>query len=114
MAHFVEVAEMVLSRNKLDSMHWSQRSKYSKKWEGLLIIAFRFKPPRATGKVRLKITSHRAKFLDHDNLVGGCKGIIDALKRMGVILDDTPALIEVEYEQKKVKKADAKTSFEIF
>jgi len=110
----VEIAESVMSRNRLDSMHWSGRSKYSKKWQALLLIAFKLKPPQAVGKIRFKITGCRYRLLDHDNFVGGCKGVLDALKRLGVILDDSPEFVEVEYEQRKVKRADAKTIFEFF
>lgn len=111
--HIVEINEMVVSRNKLDSMHWSKRSKYSKLWEARIIVAFRFRCPQATGKVKIKITSCRPRILDQDNFIGGCKGIIDAMKRLGMIVDDTPKLIDVEYEQVFAPAKEAKTILEV-
>lgn len=39
--------------------------------------------------------------LDHDNLVGGCKPLVDALVKVGLLADDTPALVHVTYEQER-------------
>jgi len=110
----IEISVATLSRNQLDSMHWSNRSKYSKNWQSLIYAAFKFKCPKASGKVFLKITGYRPRLLDHDNFIGGCKGVLDAMKRLGIILDDSPDFIEVQYEQRKVKNAETKTVFEFF
>jgi Holliday junction resolvase RusA-like endonuclease len=39
--------------------------------------------------------------LDHDNLVGGCKPLVDALVKVGLIADDRPGLVTVTYEQER-------------
>lgn len=39
--------------------------------------------------------------LDHGNLVGGCKPLVDALVQEGVIFDDSPAWLEATYAQGK-------------
>ena len=108
----IEIPETILSRNRLDTMHWSKRYRYSQKWEALIWRAFNCKPPRARGKVKLKITSLRPGILDHDNLVGGCKGIIDAMKRLGMLIDDTPSFVEVEYQQRKAKREEQRTKID--
>lgn len=110
----IEVHQQIVSRNVLDKWHWNKRRKHSRAWESDIWKAFRLSTPKAKGKVKLKITSYRTRLLDHDNLVGGCKGILDAMKRLGIIIDDTPDLIEVEYEQMKVKGTDSRTVFEFY
>lgn len=39
--------------------------------------------------------------LDHDNLVGGCKPLVDALVKVGLLADDRPGLVTVTYEQER-------------
>ena len=51
----------------------------------------------------VRITSVRNRLLDPDNLVGGCKYIIDALRKAKVIKDDTEKDICLEVYQVKVK-----------
>ena len=48
---------------------------------------------------------------DHDNMVGGCKPIIDLLVRQGYLYNDTPEYVEVEYIQ--VKSDDGEDQIEI-
>lgn len=108
----IELKEQILSRNKLDSMHWTLRYKYSQRWGYLLMEAFKGRIPKAKGKMKLKIKSLRSGTLDHDNLVGGCKGLIDALVRLKVIVDDAPEFLETVYEQERVKKEEQKTIIE--
>ena len=56
---------------------------------------------RAKGHRRVKITRRGSRTLDHDNLVGGCKPLVDALVKVGLIENDTPALVTVEYAQER-------------
>lgn len=37
--------------------------------------------------------------LDHDNFVGGCKYLLDALVKAGVLADDSPQWVTVDYRQ---------------
>jgi len=109
----IEIHDSIKSRNSLDKAHWSVRHHYTLKWESLIYYAFKCRPPKAKGKVMVKIKSFRTGTLDHDNLVGGCKGILDAMKRLGLIIDDTPDLVHVDYEQKRVKREERKTVIEL-
>lgn len=104
MKNSVFIEEAILSRNQLDSKHWSFRSKYSKNWEIWIWREYPRRPQKAQGKMSVKITSLRTRLLDQDNLSGGCKGILDALKRLELIVDDTPKWVEVKYEQRVVKE----------
>lgn len=51
----------------------------------------------------VRIRSRRVRMLDIDNLYGGCKHLIDALRGAGVIPDDDPESITLEVTQEKVK-----------
>ena len=51
---------------------------------------------------RVRIVSKRVRLCDADNLVGGCKHAIDALRIAGVIPEDDPTSISLEVSQEKV------------
>jgi len=44
-------------------------------------------------RYHLEIKNYRKRLLDHDNLVGGAKGLIDALWYEGFIFDDSKKYI---------------------
>ena len=50
-------------------------------------------------KYKIKIISYRARKLDYDNLVLGCKGLVDAMIDENLIWDDSPDYVDVTYEQ---------------
>lgn len=66
------------------------------------------------GTHRVTITSHRARAVDPDNLAGGSKYLIDALRVCGLITDDSPEHIELVVRQEKVAHRSGEyTSVEI-
>lgn len=61
--------------------------------------------PQATSKRRVtirRIIGYRQREFDHDNLVGGCKPLVDALVRDGMLIGDRRHQAEIGYEQVKV------------
>lgn len=52
---------------------------------------------------RIRIISMRVRICDPDNLVGGQKHLIDALRLAGIIPEDDPDSIILQVSQKKVK-----------
>lgn len=54
-----------------------------------------------TERFSVRIESRRLKFIDPDNLVGGCKYVVDACRQCGAIPDDSPQSIELEVLQSK-------------
>jgi hypothetical protein len=63
----------------------------------------------ATGKRRLVITRFvRSKryLLDRGNLVGGCKPLLDAAIRQGLIIDDREEWLDDAYEQEVQESAE--------
>ena len=70
--------------------------------------------PGRASRVTLTITSFRCRLLDVDNLAGGCKFLIDALRYNRVIDGDSPDHIELIIRQVKVDhRCDELTEVEI-
>lgn len=59
--------------------------------------------PSRPGKAKVTIERHGHKLLDPDNLVGGFKALIDGLKVARLIVDDSPAHLELVAKQAKGK-----------
>jgi len=55
-------------------------------------------------KMRMNIISYRKSFLDRDNFVGGLKPLIDAIKELRLIYDDSEEFLNLEAEQRIEKK----------
>ncbi len=51
---------------------------------------------------RVRIVSRRVRLCDPDNLVGGVKHLVDALRIGGIIPEDDPKAITLEVSQEKV------------
>jgi hypothetical protein len=59
--------------------------------------------PRSGPRHHVRIISRRVRLLDIDNLYGGCKHLIDALRLSGIIPDDDPESITLEVTEEKIK-----------
>lgn len=93
------------SLNETHRMHWAKRAKVSDTW-GLAIALQTRGMARATGKRRLTIERRGVRMLDKDNAYGGCKIVIDNIKRLGLIVDDNPANLDLEVRQAKLEKGE--------
>lgn len=93
------------SLNKLLGMHPMARHRLGKKLAIVVALCGRG-TPKATGKRYLTIERHGKRELDKDNAYGGCKPLIDAIKRCGLIIDDNPANVELEVVQVKLAKGE--------
>ena len=67
---------------------------------------------KATGKAQLLIQVHRSRFQDKDNMYGSVKPIVDAIKKLGWIVDDDNKHLDLKVEEIKSKRKDQRT--EIF
>lgn len=63
----------------------------------------------AHGKIHVHIERHCAGTLDDDNLRGGCKPLLDALKKERAIFDDSPKWLHATYSQVKAKRGEGFT-----
>lgn len=52
---------------------------------------------------RVRVVSRRVRLCDPDNLVGGVKHLLDALRIAEVIPEDNPEAIRLEVSQEKVR-----------
>lgn len=99
----------VVSRNKLDSMHWARRAEHAKMLKTLVRYELcRLQWPKnftARGKRLVVITGYRGRRLDEDNFSGGCKSLVDALRYHRLIVDDSSKWVRVEYHQKKLSES---------
>jgi Holliday junction resolvase RusA-like endonuclease len=91
----------VKSRNVLDREHWAVKRK--DKQEYCLLIRNQMRINKIdfakACKYKLTIISVRKRKLDYDNLVGGCKHLIDALIDERFIHDDSPEYIDLNISQ---------------
>jgi len=84
------------SQNTRDAQHWARRHRDKGVWwwsiraaEGFLAI------PRAATPRRLTLERHaRTRPQDEANVHGGCKGLVDDLVQLGLLVDDSPKWIE--------------------
>lgn len=84
----------------LGRCHWSSYQKARKYWSWLILEAkVNAKIATPTRYEKVTVTVHRygkSRPLDEDNLYGGCKVILDGLKDVGLILDDSPSHVTLQ------------------
>jgi len=110
----IELSEPTPSLNTTQKWHWGKRARYRKGLSHLvqrLVIEqwdARANREASTMSVRRRvvITRRSSGTLDHDNHVGGCKPLLDALVAVGLLVDDSPEWVEVEYRQARWKAVD--------
>ena len=71
-------------------------------------------PSVCSPRFRLTITRYSTRSLDADNLAGGCKPLIDAVRRAGLIPDDDPKSVELLFAQQSCSKGEERTELEIY
>lgn len=101
------------SGNQTLRRHWAARRRDSGDWTMLLAEAIgRFDGaylPRGDDGVRrrLLITRVGVRLLDVDNLAGGAKQLIDAIRRRGLIADDRPDCVDLQFAQRRCERGAA-------
>lgn len=121
------------SLNETMKWHWTtkKKAKVAWAWEIAPHVKYRLHsstetfdtwvrvPDKPMPRARITVTRYASRLLDqHDNLAGGCKGLIDVLQPMhpklnamglGIIAGDAPHQLQCEYRQEKCKRAEART-----
>lgn len=106
------IAKELESANKHTINSGGARWRYAKErgeWEQWLMTFPRGDLHRATGRRRVTITrrfSGRQREWDPDNLVAGTKVLRDALKRAGVIVDDSRQWLECHSLQERADRSE--------
>lgn len=97
------------SQNVLQKWHWSRRSKLRDDVQ--MLIRCQMRSPLTPIKVKMgvEVTRMGARELDYGNLVGGCKPVIDAIVREGLLYDDSPTWLIEDYRQLRVAKDAERT-----
>lgn len=93
--------------------HRYARIRESAGWAVKVLLAH---VPPATGPRLVRITRsvpRRGKLYDDDNLRAGCKPLVDELVALQLLVDDTPALVTVEYSQERTDALVGETLVEI-
>jgi len=95
---------IIKSRNILDRMHWAAKRKLKQEYALLIRNKMRTKPHyhdliTEPTFFTLEIVSYRKRYLDFDNLVGGCKQLIDAMIDEQFIWDDSPKYLDLRVKQ---------------
>jgi len=111
MIRMLEIPEPTPSLNAILRMHWSSRIKFGERWELLLLEARAHFMPAARRKRFVRITRVASRLLDLDNLWGGAKIPIDAMKKLGIVVDDSPRWLKLSVVQRK--GTPARTEIEI-
>lgn len=99
------------SLNATTRAHWMVYYRQKKLWERLIWIAkveARVFSDPLFERAAITITRYGKRQLDPDNLVGGVKVLVDALKAVRIITDDSPDHIRLTVDQHA--KADAPES----
>lgn len=95
-----ELPERTPTLNRLLGMHWSTYHKIAKRYKEM-VWAMTLRSKTAISHRVVRITRRSPATLDDDNLRGGCKPILDALKKAQLIVDDSPFWVTVFYVQQK-------------
>ena len=106
------------SANVVMRMHWGQRKRLRSQlqWELTAALADmgRKLPPLLYGKTapkrRVTVTTYRPRRLDPDN--AGPKILLDAMRDIGLIRNDSPKWLELVVEQ-KIEKCECRTEIYI-
>lgn len=90
------------SQNVYQRWHWAQKKRFRDQCQMHLEVQCRLSPhgrPPRNVKMHVCVTRHSAGVLDYGNLVGGCKPVLDALVRVGLLVDDSPKWVTEAYQQ---------------
>jgi hypothetical protein len=98
------ISSPLMSGNYYSGRHWKLRHKMRKMYEKEIWACCNGKVPKFSGKVEVAIVSQRAHLLDPDNLYSGCKPLLDAMKQLEIIEEDSPKYLDLNVSQSKSKK----------
>ena len=77
------------------------KKRYEKEMQGYELIPADQTWLQERKKRKITIERHGKRLIDYDNFVGGCKSLTDLIKQKGLIVDDSPEWVEIEYQQYK-------------
>lgn len=112
------IPNAVLSNNEVIKMHWAVKRATRRAYGWALQVAIlesrEIEPDFLYRKTRrrVKIVSYRGRTLDPDNLSGGAKILIDAMRDLGLIFRDSKKWIILEIDD-RLDRLNPRTEIEI-
>jgi len=112
------IPNAVLSNNEVIKMHWAvkraTRRAYGWALQVVILESREIEPDFLYRKTRrrVKIVSYRGRTLDPDNLSGGAKILIDAMRDLGLIFRDSKKWIILEIDD-RLDRLNPRTEIEI-
>lgn len=102
------------SENEIRGWHWRhvREMKVETAWKFKAALNRIPVIPKADGFRKVTICRFGPGVLDSDNLAGGAKALVDAIKGEGLIMDDSPFHCRLEFIQ-KVSRKDSHTEIVI-
>lgn len=94
--------------NVLLNQHRWARTADKREWDKLLAEVVAKREPKQQ-RMWIEIDRYASRVADNDNLAGGAKPLMDAIRRHGLIYDDSPQWIEAHYAQHKSTRLEAHT-----
>jgi hypothetical protein len=92
----------IKSQNSTTYSHWRVYYNEKKAWLAVVSRCMRdmhgMRLDRSTWRIVRRYCG-RQREMDHANLVGGCKALVDCLTKCGIIVDDAPKYFDCNYEQ---------------
>ena len=116
MGYRLSIPRVPLSPNALLGKHWSAKAKEKKLWVNEIWFACDGKSNWELAlqrRMRVTITLYNARQYDRDNAWGACKPILDAMKALGLIVDDRAQWCELEVRQERSTRKDKRTVIEV-
>lgn len=106
----LDIQDVPPGLNVLLRMNWYRRHAEGKKWQKLVWIArcqALIGKPAPICKAQVVMTRTSPKLLDQDNLYGSAKLVLDAMKRLDLIVDDSPDHLHLDVKQ-EIGKANCR------
>ncbi len=86
---YLEIDAVPKSLNVKLRSHYLKNHRERLAWTNLIGYHLKDRPEKPLSKVSISIVRHAHRMLDYDGLVGSMKPIVDALKHLRIIIDDS-------------------------
>ena len=101
--------------NKLNRKHWAVKTKEAKLWKEIVYFnAAPKRPERPLKKAFIHYERHSSVMPDADGLAASFKHVQDGLKAAGIIIDDSPKVIETSHTWVKCAPSQGKITVRVF
>lgn len=98
----VPIDPATMSANK--RLNWRKLGALkSRAWKTARAMWIEAGRPKASGRVIVHLTARRARTLDVDNLISGCKAIFDGLFVNAITEDDSPEFLTIGHIEQDIK-----------